>query len=70
MRFDVSWERSDATQDAWVHELFEEILTAMGNFILKHRSGVPVELCDPKAGAFNVSFRMKYEDPALQCSLK
>jgi hypothetical protein len=60
---DVAWERSEAIQDAWVHELFkEETLMAIGEFILKHRRGVPVELCDPKAGAFNVSFRMKFED--------
>ncbi|KAF3399877.1 hypothetical protein F1880_008446 [Penicillium rolfsii] len=60
---DVAWERSKAIQDAWVHELFkEETLMAIGEFILKHRRGVPVKLCDPKAGAFNVSFRMKFED--------
>ncbi|KAJ6090254.1 hypothetical protein N7486_009069 [Penicillium sp. IBT 16267x] len=60
---DVAWEQSEAIQDAWVHELFkEETLMAIGEFILKHRGGVPVELCDPKAGAFNVSFRMKFED--------
>lgn len=60
---DVAWERSEAIQDAWVHELFkEETLMAIGEFILKHRRGVPVELCDPKAGAFNVSFRMKFKD--------
>ena len=35
---------------------------AIGKFILKHRRGVPVELCDPKARAFNVSLRMKFED--------
>ncbi|KGO77564.1 Aminoglycoside phosphotransferase [Penicillium italicum] len=60
---DVAWEQSEAIQDAWVHELFrEETLMAIGRFILKHRRGVPIELCDPKAGAFNVSFRMKFED--------
>jgi len=60
---DVAWERSEAIQDAWVHELFkEETLMAIGKFILRHRKGVPVELCDPKAGSFNVSFRMKFED--------
>lgn len=60
---DVAWERSEAIQDAWVHEMFkEEALMAIGEFILKYRRGVPDELCDPKAGAFNVSFRMKFED--------
>lgn len=33
---DVAWERSEAIQDAWVHELFkEETLMAIGHFILK-----------------------------------
>ncbi|KAJ5106556.1 hypothetical protein N7456_003231 [Penicillium angulare] len=60
---DVAWERSEAIQAAWIHELFkEDTLMAIGNFILRHRKGVPVELCDPKAGAFNVCFRMKFED--------
>lgn len=36
---------------------------AIGHFILKHRRGKAIELGDPKAGGFNVSFRiMKYED--------
>ncbi|KAJ5216829.1 hypothetical protein N7468_009837 [Penicillium chermesinum] len=60
---DVAWEKSEAIQDDWVHELFKkETLIAIGKFILKYRRGKPIELCDPKAGAFNVSFRMKFED--------
>lgn len=60
---DVAWERSEDIQDAWIHKLFkEETLMAIGRFILKHRRGKAIELGDPKAGAFNVSFRMSYED--------
>ncbi|RHZ62284.1 uncharacterized protein CDV56_104203 [Aspergillus thermomutatus] len=60
---DVAWEESDAIADAWVAELFKtDTLRQIGDFIVKHRKGVPTELCDPKAGAFNVSFRMKFED--------
>lgn len=63
MPFDnVAWEQNDAIAHAWVAELFKpDTLRAIGDFIVKHRRGVPVELCDPKAGAFNVSFRMKFD---------
>lgn len=37
-------------------------LRQIGDFVVKHRKGVPTELCEPKAGAFKVSFRMKFED--------
>jgi hypothetical protein len=50
---DVTWERSEAIEAAWI---------AIGRFIAKHRGGTPDELCDPKVGAFNVSFRMKFKD--------
>lgn len=60
---DVAWERSEAIEEAWVHELFkEDTLRAIGNLILKYQRGKPVELCDPNAGALNMSFRMKFED--------
>lgn len=64
MRFDdLAWERSEHVSDTWVADIFkEETLMATGKFILKHRLGQPIELCDPKAGAFNVSFRMTFED--------
>ncbi|OGM39468.1 hypothetical protein ABOM_011926 [Aspergillus bombycis] len=64
MRFDdVAWAQSETISDAWVEELFEEdTLRVIGNFIIEHRKGVPLELCQPLAGAFNVSFRMKFED--------
>ncbi|KAB8257007.1 hypothetical protein BDV32DRAFT_140774 [Aspergillus pseudonomiae] len=64
MRFDdVAWAQSETISDALVEELLEEdTLRAIGNFIVKHRKGVPLELCQPRAGAFNVSFRMKFED--------
>lgn len=60
---DLAWERSERVSDTWVANLFKnETLMTIGEFILKHRQGKPVELCDPKAGAFNVSFRMTFED--------
>ncbi|KAE8354815.1 phosphotransferase family protein [Aspergillus coremiiformis] len=60
---DVAWEQSDAIADAWVAELFKpDTLRQIGDFIVKHRRGVLTELCHPKAGSFNVSFRMKFED--------
>lgn len=60
---DVAWEQSDTIADAWVAELFKtETLRAIGDFIVKYRRGVPTELCDPKAGSFNISFRMKFEN--------
>ncbi|KAJ5707841.1 hypothetical protein N7488_007642 [Penicillium malachiteum] len=60
---DVAWEQSEAIQEAWIHALFEkENLMDIGRFILKHRRGKAIGLCDPNAGGFNMSFRMKYED--------
>lgn len=60
---DAAWEQSEAISDTWVAELFEpDTVRAIGDFIVKHRRGVPVELCSPKAGAFNISFRLKFED--------
>lgn len=64
MRFDdVAWEESENIENAWVKDILkEESQRAIGDFIVKHRQGVPTELCDPKAGAFNVLFRMKFQD--------
>ncbi|RAL02646.1 phosphotransferase family protein [Aspergillus ibericus CBS 121593] len=61
---DVAWEESERITDSWVEWLLadEDTLRAIGHLILKHRSGVPEELGDPKAGYFNISFRMKYLD--------
>ncbi|KAM5449941.1 hypothetical protein MaudCBS49596_004704 [Microsporum audouinii] len=60
---DVAWEQSDAISDAWAERLFEkETLLAIGRFIAKHRRGVPIELFSPKEGAFNVSFKVEFED--------
>lgn len=60
---DVAWEESERIEGAWTTSLFEEAtLRAIGDFIVKHRRGIPTELCDPKAGAFNVLLRMKFQD--------
>ncbi|RAH74899.1 phosphotransferase family protein [Aspergillus aculeatinus CBS 121060] len=64
MRFDdAAWEASETISDSWVAGLFQpDTLRAIGDFMIKHRRGVPIELCQPRAGTFNVSFRMKFED--------
>ncbi|XWX01119.1 hypothetical protein V2A60_009144 [Cordyceps javanica] len=64
MQFDdVAWEESERIESEWIKSLFEEsTLRAIGDFIVKHRRGVPTEMCDPKAGAFNALFRMKFQD--------
>ncbi|KAM3428629.1 hypothetical protein NHJ13734_008516, partial [Beauveria thailandica] len=60
---DVAWEESERVEGEWIKSLFEEsTLRAIGDFIVKHRGGIPTELCDPKAGAFNALFRMKFQD--------
>ncbi|RMJ26390.1 Phosphotransferase enzyme family [Aspergillus sp. HF37] len=61
---DVAWERSEDITDSWVDGIFaeESTLRAIGQFIVTHRRGVPVELGDPKAGYFNILFRMKFQD--------
>ncbi|KAM3513052.1 hypothetical protein MY11210_003254 [Beauveria gryllotalpidicola] len=60
---DVAWEESERVEREWIKSLFEEsTLRAIGDFIVKHRRGIPTEMCDPKAGAFNALFRMKFQD--------
>ncbi|KAF2236400.1 phosphotransferase family protein [Viridothelium virens] len=60
---DVAWKRSDAVFDAWKVKLFEpDTLRAIGMFVAKHHGGTAVELCDPIAGAFNVTFRVIFRD--------
>ncbi|OJJ98133.1 hypothetical protein ASPACDRAFT_62382 [Aspergillus aculeatus ATCC 16872] len=64
MRFDdIAWEASETISDSWVAGLFQtDTLRAIGDFMIKHRRGVPIELCQPRAGTFNMSFRMKFKD--------
>lgn len=60
---DVAWEEGDRIERVWRHSLFEEsTLRTIGDFVAKHRQGVPTELCQPKAGGFNALFRMKFSD--------
>lgn len=60
---DVAWEESENIESAWVKYILKETtLRAIGDFIVKHRKGIPTEMCDPAAGAFNVHFRMKFKD--------
>ncbi|KAF2795268.1 phosphotransferase family protein [Melanomma pulvis-pyrius CBS 109.77] len=64
MKFDdAAWERSDAIFDEWKSKLYEETtMRAIGNFIKKHRGGVPKELFAPQRGAYNVTIRMLFDD--------
>ncbi|RDL32586.1 uncharacterized protein BP5553_09042 [Venustampulla echinocandica] len=64
MRYDdIAWERSEAQFEAWSKKFYQEdILREIGNFMAKHRGGVPKELCSPVAGAFNVCLQMKFGD--------
>ena len=60
---DYAWEESETISDTGVSNLFKtETVTAIGDFMIRHRKGVPAELCHPCTGAFNVSFCMTYED--------
>lgn len=61
---DVAWEQSEDISDGWVQGLFksEDTLRAIGDFLWKHYGGVPTALCDPRAGSFNLSFRMEFQD--------
>lgn len=64
MKFDdTAWERSDAVFDEWRNKLYEEkTMRAIGDFIKKHRGGVPKELFAPQRGAYNVTIRMLFGD--------
>ena len=54
---DVAWEESERIESEWVKSLLEpSTLRAIGDFIVKHRRGIPIELCDPKAGASMLYF--------------
>ncbi|RDW67429.1 uncharacterized protein DSM5745_09295 [Aspergillus mulundensis] len=59
---DVAWERSESIEDAWVSYILKhDNLRKVGDFIVKHHKRTPTELCSPQGGAFNVSFRMKFQ---------
>lgn len=60
---DVAWEESDRIEREWREGLLEPATQlAIGNFIAKHRQGVPKEIGPLKAGAFNALFRLTYLD--------
>lgn len=57
---DVAWEQSETIVDAFVDKVLEpETLRAI---VLEHRRGVPIEFGDARAGTFNISLRMTYQD--------
>ena len=56
-------ERSEGLYEAWLDKLFQqEVLREIGLFMKKHRGGVPKELCNPVAGAFNACLQMRFGD--------
>ncbi|KAG8408729.1 hypothetical protein J3458_019746 [Metarhizium acridum] len=58
---DVAWEESDRTEREWRESLLTySTLLAIGNFVAKHRQGVPEEIGPLAAGGFNALFRLKY----------
>lgn len=60
---DFSWEESEDVESAWLRAILNEpTMRAIGEFMIRYREGNPTEMCDPKTGAFNIIFRMKYED--------
>ncbi|KGQ11642.1 hypothetical protein BBAD15_g2623 [Beauveria bassiana D1-5] len=60
---DVAWEESDRIEREWRESLLEpSTQLAIGNFVAKHRQGVPQEIGPLKAGAFNALFRLTYLD--------
>ncbi|KHO11709.1 hypothetical protein MAA_10653 [Metarhizium robertsii ARSEF 23] len=64
----VLLEESERIEDEWKKSLFApDTMRAIGNFIVKHRGGLPDEVCCPKAGSFNITFGMKLKDggPAI-----
>ncbi|KID89941.1 phosphotransferase family protein [Metarhizium guizhouense ARSEF 977] len=60
---DVAWEESDRIEREWRESLLTtSTMLAIGNFVAKHRQGVPQEIGPLKAGAFNALFRLTYLD--------
>ena len=60
---DVAWEEGDRVEREWREGLLApSTQLAIGNFIAKHRQGVPKEIGPLKAGAFNALFRLTYLD--------
>ena len=60
---DVAWAKSDGTFDEWKGKLYtKQSFKAIGELIAEHRGGIPIELCPPLRGSFNVCLRMKFED--------
>lgn len=60
---DVAWEESDRIEREWRESLLTTpTMLAIGNFVAKHRQGVPQEIGPLKAGAFNALFRLTYLD--------
>lgn len=60
---DLAWEESERLERLWRDSLFvEETQRAIGDFIKKHRRGVPEEVGPLQAGGFNTLFRLTFLD--------
>ncbi|PYH38612.1 uncharacterized protein BO87DRAFT_393201 [Aspergillus neoniger CBS 115656] len=60
---DTLCHKCDRTFAPWRHRLFQtDVLREIGQFIDKHRGGVPDELFSPKRGSFNAWLRLLFQD--------
>ncbi|KAI9681529.1 MAG: hypothetical protein M1817_002813 [Caeruleum heppii] len=60
---DAAWERSDDTFAQWRRQFQDDdTLQTIGEFVGRHRGGVPQQLYAPTYGSFNACFRLKFLD--------
>ncbi|GLB05392.1 hypothetical protein AtubIFM57258_000673 [Aspergillus tubingensis] len=60
---DTLCDECDRTFAPWRHRLFQtDVLREIGQFIDKHRGGVPDELFAPQRGSFNAWLRLLFQD--------
>ncbi|KAJ3480458.1 hypothetical protein NLG97_g8068 [Lecanicillium saksenae] len=60
---DVAWEESDRLEKEWCENLVKpDTQQAIGNFVARHRQGIPTEIGPLGAGGFNALLRLKFKD--------
>ncbi|CRG85858.1 hypothetical protein PISL3812_02864 [Talaromyces islandicus] len=60
---DLAWQKSVEISKTWRDGLFnKEVYQEVGHIIIQHRGGPLEELFNPRKGAFNLIFRMKFLD--------
>ncbi len=61
---DEAWDRGLELFQAWKAKLYDkDLYYEITRFVTKHRhGGRPVEICAPQKGAFNVHYRVRYDD--------